>query len=174
MTAQDFIEQETCKFKEGQAIIISGPDSVAVHALLSATRDNLINVRGLNCILPLDTRMVTQYLSDDEDRAVKFEYEALLNAADGSTPNVILIANEFDLDNTEMNHWQTGILDIDVVMDLLHTRNVQTINAIENRMFSFVREVFGYFRRVYYFDSVNDNVVFVKVQHQDRVPSANP
>lgn len=157
MTAAEFINNESTLFQEGQLIVVSGPSLVDLYDLLLQTRDALI-LAGKGCMDPFDTRATKQYPSDLTERSFQYEYEALANA--GS--RVVLIANQFDRNNTFQNPEPVS-LEIDVLIDLLRVRNIDNIPEAFDERFGDVRGLTNFMSRVYHYGDGEATLIKVQV-----------
>lgn len=101
------------------------------------------------------------------ERAFKYEYYSVTYRASGPLPKVILVSNRFDREDPNQNIANKNV-DIDVVMDLLNIKNVANVHDSFRLSDGRYREIFGYISKLYYFDTRNDDITFIKNQIPER------
>lgn len=159
MTPAYFINTECLTFQLGQLVVVSGADSDQIRIVLLQAQEKIV-LSGKPCPDPFDTRTLVSYVAPTTERAPKFEYEAIKS-------QVTLIANQFDRGDRHQNPYPVD-MEIDVIIDLLNVYNIRTINEATSHVNGGVRELFGYMSKVYWYDTEEDEIFFVKNQIPQR------
>lgn len=111
-------------------------------------------------------------IEPNPEKAYKFEFLALVNKASGSTPNVVLIGNQFDRTDKYQNP-HPNTIEVDVMRDLIYINNVEYVPPDSAHLNYFgARELFLYVKKIYYYDpeetDVNSQVLYITSQLPER------
>jgi hypothetical protein len=169
MTPQEFVTQEALTFSEGEIVVVSTDSLEALFPILLQARDAIV-ADGKHCADPLDAAGLVRYSSDTADRAVNFEFISL-NA--GST--VVLVGNEFDRKSPWQNFDPISRQDevsferlrIATVFNLINTIGIKQIPYVADIRDGNTRELFSFISRLYYFDSLTNEITFLKTQNPE-------
>lgn len=152
MTPTELIS-ESLTFVPGKIVVVSGSDLAMIFNLLLDARESIEANTSYQANV-LDARALVKYPSDEVERGIVFEYVAI------SSPNtIVLVANKFDRE-ADSKH----TLAIDVVMDLQNHRPVETIPDSGSKTFVGSRNLFPYISRIYFYDTDENEIAFIKTQ----------
>jgi hypothetical protein len=164
MTRAEFIN-ESLTFAPGQIVVVSGPDMLEVNTLLDDARA-AIEMATPNLVLVYDSRYAIVYPKRDYQenvtQAIVWEYVSLI--AEGNF--VVLVANLFDPNDPSHNP-QPTTMEADVVRDLMSNTRVRDLQYAYKSKYG-IREIFAFISKMYFYDSVGDEVYFIKNQKPDR------
>jgi hypothetical protein len=166
MNRAEFVAQSV-SFEPMKMVVVSGPDKAATISMLNDAAA-AIEAATPNVALVYDSRAKIAYSyrfpeGANTNESVLWEYQAVI-----SQPNVVvLVANEFDAGSPAQNPSPVN-LTVDVVMDLISVYKVRDIPASASRHYGICRELFPFIGKVYYYNSVLDDVQFIKDQIPER------
>lgn len=169
MSPAEFIT-EAVDFPLGAVVVLSGADISSVEGLLGAAK-TAIEASTAKSVLLFNSRDTVPYPErhfvpeDAQDAPGPFPEDAArlreFDVVAASGQFVILVANQFDIDDASQNRRPVSVI-IDTVLDLFRPRNVDKIPFVRHRGFAEIRELYAYVTKVYHYDTRTDEVTFVK------------
>lgn len=97
------------------------------------------------------------------ETAYKYEFLHIYHRSSGINPGVVLVGNQFNRANIHQNPRPVDV-QVDTVIDLLNTFNVQDIPSVQSSLDIKVREIFSWVNRIYYYDNAANDITFIKTQ----------
>jgi hypothetical protein len=169
MTIQEFLD-EALGFDVGKIVVISGDDQDALNALVQQAGD-YIEAGTPKLVLTYDSRE-TWYCNGHREspfgRPAPGHPEGLLFGGislEAEGEFVVLVSNQFDPSNPQQNPQPINLV-IDVMLDLMYARNVSNIISTNSMRTGWIRELWEFTSRVYYYDSLSGEITLVKAAQE--------
>ncbi len=162
MTQADFLTQ-SLTFIPGKIYVLSSQDITQCLSFLSTVQTYIQGHTSNTCLIfrsDAEITYLSRFYETNTTEGKVWESEILTD-----TNFVILIAHQFDPNNSSQNHWNVD-LGVDVTMNFIHPPiNIPISNS---RRYPTTRELFPFITSLYFFDINSNQITFIKNSSAER------